>query len=307
MRKRFITQSAIGAVALLAWTLLGTVPASQAATVKFISTDEPGPWYKCVSAFDAATLLGCVPFSVGKTQSLAVIKSGDTVEIDNGSGINNVGVDTTNTVHTFTSLLYPKNALNMPFDQPNGAFRGTDSVQLHTPGLYVFVCKLHPFMLAATIVDDNSLLDGALELGNEITLLSKIGDTQITVPTSSDLATRLLRTFFLITNPANYQDYNIATNPSRKWHIDYPSVGVKVDIGVVPNLGAELVTRYGNDSTLPMLFNPTKPGVGEVWIDAEYEKTARKTKPGTAVAVDTYFWKVLKRVSLPSIKMPRPM
>lgn len=306
MKKLFISQSAIGAVALLAWSLLGTVPASQAATVKFISTDEPGPWFKCVSAFDVATLLGCVPFSVAKTESLAVIKSGDTVEIDNGSGINNVGVNTTNTVHTFTSLLYPKNAQNMPFDQPDGAFRGTKSVQLHTPGLYVFVCKLHPFMLAATIVDDNSLLDGALELGNEITLLSKIGNTQITVPTSSDLATRLLRTFFLITNPANYQDYNIATNPSRKWHIDYPSVPVKVDVGVVPDLGVELVNRYGNDSTLPALFNPTKPGVGEVWIDAEYEKTVNKTKPGTAVAVDTFFWKVIKRVSLPSINMNNP-
>ena len=57
MRKRFMTHSAIGAVTLLAWSLLGTVPASQATnsdTVKFISTDEPGPWYKCVSTY------GCI-------------------------------------------------------------------------------------------------------------------------------------------------------------------------------------------------------------------------------------------------------
>jgi DNA-binding beta-propeller fold protein YncE len=303
MRKVSITQAAIGAMAILAWGLLSTVSASQASTVKFISTDEPGPWFKCTSGFDGA--FGCVPFSVAKSQSLAIIKSGDIVEIDNGRGNNNVGIDTTNTVHTFTSLLYPKDAQNMPFDQPLGAFRQTRIVQLHTPGLYVFVCKLHPFMLAATIVDDNSLTAG-LELGSEITLLSKIGNTQITVPTSSDLATRLLRAFFLITNPKNYQDYNIATNPTRTWHIEYPNVDVKTNLPPLLNLKTVLEGRYGNDSTLPTLFNPSKPGVGEIWVDAEYEKTAGKTKPGSAIAVNALIWKVVKRFSLPSINMNNP-
>ena len=162
MKKRFINQSAIGAVALLAWSFFGTVPASQAATVNFLSTDEPGPWYKCVGA-------GCVPAG---TQSLAVIAPGDTVKIDNGTGTTNSGVDTTNTVHTFTSLLYPTGAANMPFDQPEGAFRGTRSVTLQTPGLYVFVCKLHPFMLAATIVDDSTT--SGLDLGENVTGRSTI-------------------------------------------------------------------------------------------------------------------------------------
>src|SRR5687768_12891319 len=120
MRKAFVTHAAIGAMAVLAWSLWGTVSPSQAATVNFISTDEPGPWFKCVGA-------GCV---LAGTQSLAVIGKGDTVQIDNGQGIANTGTDTTNTVHTFTSLLYPTNAKNMPFDQPEGAFRGTRSVTL---------------------------------------------------------------------------------------------------------------------------------------------------------------------------------
>src|SRR5262245_34928700 len=143
MRKRFMFQAAIGAVALLAWSLLGTVPASQATygnTVKFIATDEPGPWFKCVGNY------GCV--NAG-SQSLAVIAPGDTVQIDNGQGTNNGGRDTTNSDHTFTSLLWPTGAENMPFDQTS-AFRGTRHVQLKAPGLYVFVCKLHPFMLGAT-------------------------------------------------------------------------------------------------------------------------------------------------------------
>ena len=292
MKKRFINQSAIGAVALLAWSFFGTVPASQAATVNFLSTDEPGPWYKCVGA-------GCVPAG---TQSLAVIAPGDTVKIDNGTGTTNSGVDTTNTVHTFTSLLYPTGAANMPFDQPEGAFRGTRSVTLQTPGLYVFVCKLHPFMLAATIVDDSTT--SGLDLGENVTLISYGG---ISIPTSSDLATRLLRTFFLITNPANYQDYNVATNPLRKWNIAYPAgVPVRITGGAVVDLKTVLEARYPNNLDLPALFNPSKPGVGEVWIDAEYEKTAHKTKPGTAIAVDAGSWKVTKRFALPDINMNNP-
>lgn len=81
-----------------------------------------------------------------------------------------------NTVHTRTSLIFPTGATNMPFDTPPR--KGSDTVVLHTPGL---------------------------DLGEQITLVNGI-----TVPTSSDLATRLLRTFFIATNPANWQDYTSA-------------------------------------------------------------------------------------------------
>jgi DNA-binding beta-propeller fold protein YncE len=308
MRKRFMSQAAIGAAALLAWSLMGTVPTSQASdgkTVKFIATDEPGSWFKCVSQY------GCI--NAG-SQSLAIIAPGDTVQIDNGQGTNNKGTDTTNADHTFTSLLWPTGAENMPFDQ-SSAFRGTRSVKLKTEGLYVFVCKLHPFMLAATIVDKNGLTDSVLELSNNITLISY--NQAVSVPTGSDLATRLLRTFFLITNPANYQDHNSATNPSGKWTIAYPP-GVPVRVMLPPpqgqtvgpiavvDLKTVLEARYGNNLDLASLSVPTTPGVGEIWVDAEYEKTANKTKPGTAVAVDANTWKVAKRVSLPSINMNNP-
>ena len=297
MRKVILTRAAIGALAVLAWSLLGTVPASHAATVNFISTDEPGPWFKCVGA-------GCVPAG---TQSLAVIAPGDIVQIDNGQGIANMGTDTTNTVHTFTSLLWPKNAANMPFDQPDGAFRGTRSVVLENPGLYVFVCKLHPFMLAATIVDDPAT--SGLDLGENVTLLSY--NQTVHILTSSDLATRLLRAFFLITNPANYQDHNPATNHNLKWKIKYPeSVNVRVGIpgggSTVVDLKTVLEARYGNNLDIPGPSLPTTPGVGEIWVDAEYEKTTGKSKPGTAIAVDANTWKVTKRVALPSINMNNP-
>ena len=286
MRKLFIFQSVIGLFSVLAWSLVGTVPASQAAapiTVQFHSTDEPGPWFKCVG-------VGCVPAG---TQSLAVIHPNDTVQITNGTD--------TNTVHTFTSLLYPTGAENMPFDQ-HAAFHGNRSVKLKDPGLYVFVCKLHPFMLAATIVDDTTT--EGLDLGENVTLISYGG---ISIPTSSDLATRLLRAFFLITNPANYQDHNPATNPTLKWTINYPAdVPVRITGGAVVDLKTVLEARYPNGISIPGPVKPAIAGVGEVWIDTEYEKTSSKTKPGTATAVNANNWKVTKKVALPSINMNNP-
>ena len=102
-------------------------------------------------------------------------------------------------VHTVTSFVYPKGAMNMPFDEIT-AYAGGGNVKLDNPGLYVFGCKLHPFMLGAVIADDPAT-DG-LDLGDEITLINGI-----TVPTSSDLATRLLKTFFTFTATNNWQNY----------------------------------------------------------------------------------------------------
>ena len=201
----------------------------------------------------------------------------------------------------------------MPFDQQT-AFRGSRVVKLEDPGLYVFVCKLHPFMLAATIVDDPATthptkVDGAgkpapaYDLGETFNLVNGIND----VPTSSDLATRLLRAFFLITNAANYQDHNPATNPTLKWNIAYPAgVDVKITGGAVVDLQTVLEDRYGNNLDIPGPLKPVTNGVGEVWIDLEYEKTAGKTKPGTATAVDVVSWEVDKRVTLPDINMNNP-
>jgi plastocyanin len=41
----------------------------------------------------------------------------------------------------------------MPFDQPDPA-KGSKSITLKDPGLYVFTCKVHPYMFGIVIVDD---------------------------------------------------------------------------------------------------------------------------------------------------------
>jgi len=272
-----IRKSRRGAAAVTASALLlaaalvaGPTITGAYADTEFDVTDDPGRWFRNIAG------------PIGGSQSLAVTNPGGRVKFSGKS----------RTVHTMTSLIFPTGATGMPFDtKPTKG--GTDLV-LSTPGLYVFVCKVHPFMFGAVIVDDPNTT--GLDLGNSITLVNGI-----TVPTSSDLATRLLRTFFIATNPANWQDRRSST----PWHVTYPNVDVRIDVGVV-NLPAVLNARYGNDTTLPALANPATPGVGEVWVDTQFELTARKTKPGTATRVDASTWQVARKVALPKIDMNNP-
>jgi YVTN family beta-propeller protein len=250
--------------------MTSTVQASDP-RITFELTDEPGAWFRNAAG------------PVAGFRSLAVATPGTEVRFDGKS----------NTVHTRTSLIFPTGAINMPFDtEPR---KGSDQVVLHTPGLYVFTCKIHPYMFGAVIVDDPST--PGLDLGENISLVNGI-----TVPTSSDLATRLLRTFFIATHPANWIDYT-APGP---WHITYPSVDVRITGGAVLNLEAVLSTRYGNDKPKDALSNPSTAAVGEVWVDTQFEKTKGKTKPGTATAIDGTTWQARRKVALPQINMNNP-
>ncbi|MDN5847452.1 MAG: multicopper oxidase domain-containing protein [Candidatus Nitrosocosmicus sp.] len=100
----------------------------------FSVNDEPGKWFKNLKGDISNT----------GSESLAII---------NKSGTVNFMMDGTNGVHTITSIIYPKNATHMPFSLMM-AYKGGVIVKLDDPGLYVFACSLHPFMLAAVIVDD---------------------------------------------------------------------------------------------------------------------------------------------------------
>lgn len=242
-----------------------------ATTVEFDVTDDPAAWFRNTAG------------PIGGTESLAVITPGTEVKFSGRS----------RTVHTYTSLIFPTGAANMPFDtRPT---KGSASVVLSTPGLYVFTCKIHPYMFAA-VINDNPNTQG-LDLGEQISLLNGI-----TVPTSSDLATRLLRTFFIATNPSNWQDYTSAA----PWHVTYPDVDVRITGGAVVNLPQVLNARYGNDLPLPPLSDPATPAVGEVWVDTQFELTANKDKPGTATAIDGATWDPRRKVALPQIEMNNP-
>src|SRR5690348_16929140 len=237
--------------------------------VNFSITDMPGRW------FDTGA-------DIAGTRSLAIVTPGAKINFSGNS----------NTVHTRTSVIYPAGAAGMPFNTPPR--KGGDSVTLTTPGLYVFTCSIHPYMFGAVIVDNPNTT--GLDLGNSITLINGI-----TVPSSSDLATRLLRTFFIATSPANWQNHG----SSAPWNIVYPDVDVRVDAGVV-NLPGVLNARYGNNVTLPRPQNPSIPAVGEILVATQHELTSGKTKPGTVTTVNGSNWQVTRKLGFPSINMNNP-
>ena len=241
----------------------------------FELTDQPAKWF--------TNLAGDIT-NTG-TESLAVI---------NKTGTVNFMMSDVSGVHTVTSFVYPKNATNMPFDEVT-AYAGGGIVKLDDPGLYVFGCKLHPFMLGAVISDDPSTK--GLDLGDEITLINGV-----TVPTSSDLATRLLKTFFTFTAPNNWQNYTSSPS-SQPWSVSYPDVDVRITNGTVVNLKDTLESRYGQNLTLDSLSKPDTAGIGEVWVNTQFEDTSSKTKPGTASAVNATTWEVTRKVALPEINM----
>lgn len=273
------------AIVLMAGSLVDQVQASDP-RIEFELTDEPGVWFR----------------NTAGGGSLAVTTPGTEVRFTGKS----------NTVHTRTSLIFPLTnvntvtnvgtpAVNMPFD--TAPRKGSDSVVLQTPGLYVFTCKIHPYMFGAVIVNDPST-DG-LDLGDFVTLVNLQVPGTATwngVPTSSDLATRLLRTFFIATTPTNWLDYSTP----GPWHLTYPSVDVRITGGDVVNLDAVLSARYGNDLPKTGQFNPTIPAVGEIWVDTQFEKTGGKSKPGTATAISGQTWKPTRKVALPQINMNNP-
>ncbi|MDH5479894.1 MAG: multicopper oxidase domain-containing protein [Nitrosomonas sp.] len=269
--------------------------------VTFEISDEPGHWFRSTRG-DALA-----PITI--TKSLEVMRPGSSAHFV---------MSDTNAVHTITTLLWPSgaddpllgNPHNIPFDQTK-AYRGGAIVQLDTPGLYVFTCKVHPYMFGAVIVDDDLMADGtvnlgadgALNLGESITLV-----TGLPVPTASNIALQLLNAFFVVTAPSNWQDFSGGSDAN--WDVVYPNVPVKVTGGGVVNLHDTLTTYLGNNKNyvtdLGGLHNPMTAGIGEVWIDTQFEKTGGKTKPGTITVLDAATWSVKRKVALPGINMNHP-
>ena len=313
-------------------------------------------------AMEAAIPGAGTHFSGSEGRSLAVISPGETV---------NFVMKDSQTKHTITTLIYPTAASPIGgngnlrvaglghFDHQLG-IRGstllTDTdgspVGLDVPGLYVFVCKIHPYMLGAVIVDDpntNLYIAGnpdlafpLLDLSGDLTVLTRTGnvdpavlDFPTKVPPTHPLALDLLKTFYVITDPNNWKDYTLSS-----WNVALPPVlattnteevvaalaydtpttllaagllGLTNSTGQVP----ATVVGLGLDSSVPITAADRSPpnsmGVGEVWVNTQFEETAAKNhngtsddKPGTITVVDTSDWSVERKISLPEINMNNP-
>ena len=273
------------------------------------------------------------------------------------------------TKHTITTLIYPTEAEPIGgngilraaglghYDQQLG-IRGSAilsdtngiPIGLDTPGLYVFVCKIHPYMFGAVIVDDpttNLLIGGnpltpfpLLDLSGNLTVLTRTGDVDpsaldfpTTVLPTSSLATTLLKTFYVITDPNNWKDYNDST-----WNVSLPPVLVTTNseqvvaalaydtpttlfaagaLGLTNSTGGspDIIIGLNLDSSMPIpnLEEPKKKGVGEVWVNTQFERTSAKNhegtpgdKPGTITVVNAKNWDIEQKIALPEIDMNHP-
>jgi len=304
-KKRRILLAILGL--LVGWGMSGMAYAN----VTFETTDNPGSWFDC-SASTGSPVLGCVPAEypagtklAGSGKSLAVIGLGESITFQS--------TGQANTLHTVVSLIYPSpidrtdKTNPMPFDDDLLPKKGKTSVTPRDLGLHVFFCDIHPYMFAAVIVvpKENTLSSGKLfplDLGQTLDLHKIVAEPLPGLPTASDLALRLVHTFFIITNPDNWQNYA----SSDKWKPSYPPVPVTAYFldksPVTADLNGLLQAYFGETGgkTLAAVNPPAIPGVGQVWVDTQFEMMTQKNKPGTVTAVNTTSWKVERKVGLPS-------
>jgi DNA-binding beta-propeller fold protein YncE/plastocyanin len=357
----------------------------------FTLSDEPGLWMKTLNAGIADDLdeylegLGLLPegtaragtgfpldylgvafgsgFADSLGRSLAVINPGETVIFN---------MKDSQTKHTITSLIWPTaatplggnglltNDVPVAFFDTQLSIRGSTFLTnsdgsvatLETPGLYVFVCQIHPYMLSAVIVDDPdtslTTAGGAgavlplLDLSDELTILTRHIDPDteeiefpVTLGPVNALPLGLLKSFYVITDPSNWKDYNqdswevnlipaLLTTSSEtvaaQLHTDTDSVDDLIETFALvgthteetpAGLGAEL------DSDVPITNAdrkaPKKSGVGEVWVNTQFELTVNKNhpgtsndKPGTITVVNAEDWSIEQKIALPEINMNHP-
>ena len=257
------------------------------ADATFTVNDTPGYW------FDTGN-------DIAGTRSLAIIAPNEKVFFKQTQG----QPRDVESRHTVTSLIWPSDAPEFApgrgvIDQ-EVANKENHEVTLTTPGLYVFVCKLHPYMLGGVIVNDAAT--PGLDLGANLTLLGPTPAGHVSFPTATDLGLRLLRAFFVVTNPGNWKDY---TKVGTIYQPVYPSVDVNAGNGIVVNLKDAIEGLKIDGQLIAKQEKPRKKGIVEIWVDTAYELTKDKPEwtPGTMTVVSATGWNVKRKIALPEQKM----
>lgn len=278
--------------------LYGASDWAAAAEVNFKVTDIPGHFFD-LDGMDN-------PYKA--TRSLAIVPPGTKINFWQDIG----GVKVAESKHTVTSLLWPSTALPGERIDQVSANQDNHDVTLTTPGLYVYLCKLHPYMLGAVIVDNPATTTvnsqgktvPAYDIGDQLTLLVKreVTDTNLTFDSNSNLGLRALRAFFIVTTPSNWKDYTKVGQPYKPV---YPAVPVVLTGGaVVPDLNVALQATFDGD-TIAAQKKPAINGIGEIWVDTQFELSEKKGPnfPGTMTVVSATSWNVKRKIALPEQKM----
>ena len=197
-------------------------------------TDEPGNWFK--------SELTSTPFTV--------IRAGERVDFK----INNC---CTSTKHTVILLMKPTGS-NVVMDQDQ-AQSGSLSVDFDLPGVYLFHCKIHPYMTAVVGVTDAS---------------------------------------------GNIPDVTSAMLPFIG-HMGVNSLPAETVLSVITTVAATDADKLAKwdifDSSAQVI--PAVPGVGEVWVDTQFERVSNQRdvngalKPGTITVVDAATFRVEREIN----------
>jgi YVTN family beta-propeller protein len=197
-------------------------------------TDEPGNWFK-------SAVTG-TPFTA--------IRAGQRVDFK----INNC---CTSTRHTVTLLMKPPGS-QVVLDQDSSQ-NGTLSATFDVPGVYLFHCKIHPYMTAVVGVRNAAGNIPDVTAGM-LPFIGHLGVNSLPAATVLSVITTIAPT---------------DADKRAKWDI----------------LDASAQRR------------PTVPGVGEVWMDTQFERVANQRdksgvlKPGTITVLDAATFTVEREVN----------
>ncbi len=198
-------------------------------------TDDPGNWFR----------------SETTGISLSVINTGESVEVDFRVG------QFTGTRHTVTLLLRPPTS-KVAADQP-ASVNGKTTVKFDMPGVYLFGCKVHPYMTGVVAVKDAA--------GNippvpkeELPFIGHLGAASLPATTVLDVLTTVAAS---------------DADKLAKWDIFGPA-----------------------DE-----FKPVVPGVGEVWVDSQFERVPGQAdgggiaKPGSITVLDAATFTIEREIN----------
>ena len=197
-------------------------------------TDEPGNWFR--------SEISGTPVSI--------IDAGEEVDF-------RINGCCTNTRHTVTLLVKPVGSA-VEMDQGSSQ-NGTLSVEFDVPGVYVFVCKIHPYMTAIVAVRDGK---------------------------------------------GNIPDVAAASLPFIG-HLGVDALPALDVVGVITTVAATDADKLAKWDILGPadVVIPAVPGVGEVWINSQFERVPGQTdsngtpKPGTITIVDAATFTVEREVN----------
>jgi hypothetical protein len=198
---------------------------------------------------------------------------------------------------------------------------------------------------AVPLLEIGSEFSTLIDVTGAAALDGALADGRLSVdPTSATevaIIKALLATHFHITDPAAWKDYTkdsfdlnivpafLTTEYPEEPSVDTPIVVIRPDtttdviveqakglLGYTDEqLEAVLPLGLEMDSSTPMSL-PTPPaihGVGEVWVNTQFEQTLNKNhpgtpqdKPGTITVVDAYDWSIKKKIATPELNMNHP-